>query len=165
MSRLSVVCSALLLVVSAPLLADEASHAAQAKRLLELTHAKNLTVPVYTQVRQAFEQRFAEAQAPDSKKALLESYQAKANVALDKAIGWQKLEPQMISLYSAAFTEAELKELIAFYQSPTGSKVLARMPALMAQSVQISQSQLQPAVPEVNKLLTEMSAELAPKQP
>ncbi|MGL4315584.1 MAG: DUF2059 domain-containing protein [Pseudomonas sp.] len=164
MSRLTLVCSALLLAISTPLLADDASHAAQARKLLEITHANKLTVPVYSQVQQAFAQRFAEAQAPESKKALLESYQAKANVALDKAIGWQKLEPQMVSLYSAAFTEAELKELIAFYQSPTGSKVLARMPALMAQSVQISQSQLQPAVPEVNKLLTDMSAELAPKK-
>ncbi|SUD59549.1 Uncharacterised protein [Ectopseudomonas oleovorans] len=40
------------------------------------------------------------------------------------------------------------------------------MPTLTAQSAQITQSKLEAAVPEVNKLLTDMSNELGlPKQP
>lgn len=160
MSRLRFLCSALLLVASGPVFADAASHAAQAERFLELTRADKLTMPVYAQVQQMFAQRFAEAQAPQSQRAVLEGYQAKANAALDRAIGWDKLEPDMVRLYTSNFSETELKELMAFYQSPLGRKVLEKMPTLAAQSVQISQARLQPAVPEVNKLLSEMSAEL-----
>lgn len=47
-----------------------------------------------------------------------------------------------------------------------GQKVLQKMPTLTAQSAQITQSKLEAAVPEVNKLLTDMSNELGlPKQP
>ncbi|XLY89868.1 DUF2059 domain-containing protein [Ectopseudomonas mendocina] len=165
MLRFSQLCTAVLLSASASLaMADAASHAADAERFLKLAHADKLTVPVYGQVQQMFAQRFAEA--PNGKKAVLESYQAKANAALDKAVGWDKLKPDMVKLYTSNFNEQELKDLIAFYESPLGQKVLQKMPTLTAQSAQITQSKLESAVPEVNKLLADMSSELGlPKQP
>ncbi|WP_271411095.1 DUF2059 domain-containing protein [Pseudomonas sp. Q1-7] len=164
MTKFRVLCTALLLAcASGQVLADAASHAADAERFLKLARADKLTVPVYAQVQQMFEQRFEQAQAPASKKATLETYQAKANAALDKAVGWDKLKPELVKIYTSAFSESELKELIAFYESPLGKKVLEKMPALTQQSAQLTQSRLEAAVPEVNKLLSEMASELAPQ--
>lgn len=165
MPRFHQLCAAVLLAAGSSLaMADAASHAADAERFLKLAHADKLTVPVYGQVQQMFAQRFA--QAPEGKQAVLESYQAKANTALDKAVGWDKLKPDMVKLYTSNFDEKELKELIRFYESPLGQKVLQKMPMLTAQSAQITQGKLETAVPEVNKLLVDMSNELGlPKQP
>ena len=165
MPRFHQLCAVVLLAAGSSLaMADAASHAADAERFLKLAHADKLTVPVYGQVQQMFAQRFA--QAPEGKQAVLESYQAKANAALDKAVGWDKLKPDMVKLYTSNFDEKELKELIRFYESPLGQKVLQRMPMLTAQSAQITQGKLETAVPEVNKLLADMSNELGlPKQP
>ena len=55
-------------------------------------------------------------------------------------------------------------ELLAFYQTPVGRKVLEQMPQLMAHAAQLTQERLQRAVPEVDKLLGEMAAELAPSK-
>lgn len=166
MSRLPALCIAALMAASSThLLADARSHAADAERFLQLARADKLAVPVYAQVQQMFAQRFAESQAPQSKQAVLETYQAKANAELDKAVGWDKLKPDMIKLYTSNFNEQELKELIAFYQSPLGQKVLQKMPELTAQSAEITQSKLESAVPAVNKLLTDMSSELGAKKP
>jgi len=163
--RLVGLCAAALLACSTQALADADSHAADAERFLQLARADKLAVPVYAQVQQMFAQRFAESQAPQSKRALLERYQAKANVALDNAVGWDKIKPDMVKLYTSNFNEQELKELIAFYESPVGQKVLLKMPALTAQSAQLTQSKLEQAVPEVNKLLADMNDELGVKQP
>lgn len=164
MPRFQSLCAAVLLAAGPSLaMADAASHAADAERFLKLAHADKLTVPVYSQVQQMFAQRFA--QAPNGKQAVLESYQAKANAALDKNVGWDKLKPDMVKLYTSNFSEQELKDLITFYQSPLGQKVLQKMPTLTAQSAQITQSKLEAAVPEVNKLLADMSKELGIKQP
>ena len=167
MTRLRAICTAVALVcASGQVFADTASHAASAETFLKLAHADKLGTPVYMQVQQMFAQRFEQTKAPASKKALLETYQAKANTALDQAIGWDKLKPDMVKLYTSNFNEQELKDLIAFYESPLGQKVLQKMPTLTAQSAQITQSKLEAAVPEVNKLLTDMSNELGlPKQP
>ncbi len=166
MPRLSALCASVLLVCSsAQVLADASSHAADAERFLQLARADKLAVPVYAQVQQMFAQRFAESKAPDSQTALLETYQAKANAALDQAVGWDKLKPDMVKLYTSNFNEQELKELIDFYQSPLGQKVLQKMPTLTAQAAQLTQSKLQAAVPKVNKMLADMTAELEPNKP
>jgi len=166
MSRLPALCAALILTCgSAQVLADAKSHAADAERFLLLARADKLAVPVYAQVQQMFAQRFAEAKAPESEKAMLETYQAKANAALDQTVGWDKLKPDMVKLYTSNFNEQEMKELIRFYESPLGKKVLEKMPTLTAQSAQLTQGKLEAAVPKVNQLLAEMSGKLSPKKP
>lgn len=164
MTRLRALCTvAALVCASGQAFADTASHNASAESFLMLAHADKLPTPVYMQVQQMFAQRFAETKAPESKRATLESYQAKANAALDQAVGWDKLKPDMIKLYTSSFTESELKDLVAFYQSPLGKKVQAQMPQIQQQSAQIAQSKLEVAVPVVNKLLADMTSELQPK--
>lgn len=140
--------------------ADSASHAVQAERFLELVNADRLAVPVYAQVQQMFAERFAQTQAPENKRGLLESYQSKADAALDKAIGWEKIKPDLVALYTEEFTEQELGELNAFYESALGKKMLSKLPQLNARSAQVTQAKLESAVPLVNKLLAEMTAEL-----
>lgn len=160
MTRFRALCTAVLLVCASGQVMADAN--ADAEKFLLLAHADKLATPVYAQVQQMFAQRFAQANAPESKKALLESYQAKANAVLEKAIGWDKVKPDFIKLYTSTFTESELKELIKFYESPLGKKMMEKMPSLGAQSAQMSQARLETAVPEVNKLLADMMAQLQP---
>ncbi|MGI4836506.1 MAG: DUF2059 domain-containing protein [Janthinobacterium lividum] len=163
MTRLRALCTAAFFVcASGQVLADTASHNASAESFLMMAHADKLGTPVYMQVQQMFAQRFEQANAPDSKKAVLESYQAKANAALDQAIGWPKLKPDMVKLYTDNFTETELKDLVKFYQSPLGKKVLEKMPQVTQQSAQLTQAKLESAVPVVNKLLQDMTTEITP---
>ncbi len=140
--------------------ADSAGHQGQAERFLELVNADRLAVPVYAQVQQMFAERFEQTQAPASKRALLERYQSKADAALDKAIGWEQVKPDLIKLYTETFTEQELSQLNDFYESALGKKMLTKLPELNARSAQVTQAKLQSAVPQVNKLLAEMTAEL-----
>ncbi len=166
MPRISALCGAVLLLCSSvQAAADSASHAADAERFLRLARADKLVVPVYAQVQQMFAQRFAESQAPQGKLALLERYQAKANAALDSAVGWEQIKPDMIALYTGHFDEQEMHDLLAFYQSPLGRKVLEKMPMLTAQSAQLTQRKLEAAVPHVNELLADMAAELQANKP
>ncbi|WP_407315667.1 DUF2059 domain-containing protein [Pseudomonas sp. nanlin1] len=164
MTRLRAICTAAVLAcASGQVLADTASHNASAEAFLMMAHADKLGTPVYMQVQQMFAQRFEQTKAPASKQATLESYQAKANAALDQAIGWNKLKPDMVKLYTTNFNEQELKDLVKFYQSPLGKKVLEKMPAITQQSAQLTQQKLESAVPVVNKLLADMTKELDPQ--
>jgi hypothetical protein len=49
---------------------------------------------------------------------------------MTKYAGWQSAEPTLQHLYAQQFTEAELRDLIAFYRSPTGQKSVAKLPEL-----------------------------------
>jgi len=155
------VCGALsLALLAGHASADSASHEAQAERFLELVNADRISVPVYAQVQQMFAQRFEQTQAPESKRGLLESYQSKADAALDKAIGWEQVKPDLVALYTETFNESELTRLNEFYESALGKKMLTQLPQLNARSAQVTQAKLESAVPQVNKLLADMTAEL-----
>ena len=69
----------------------------------------------------------------------------------------------MVKLYTTNFSEQELKDLVKFYQSPLGKKVLEKMPAVTQQSAQLTQQKLESAVPVVNNLLADMTKELDPQ--
>jgi hypothetical protein len=60
--------------------------------------------------------------------------------------------------YAAAFTEAELKDLVAFYKSPLGKKVQEREPAVLDQTFNFVQQQWGPRVGEevMNRFRAEM---------
>lgn len=163
MSRVRALCAAAVLVcASGSVFADQASHNASAEAFLTVVHADKLGTPVYMQVQQMFAQRFSQAKAPADKQAVLERYQAKANATLDSNIGWNKVKPDLIKLYTENFSEAELKDLVKFYKSPLGQKVLQQMPQVTQQSAMLMQQKLDPAVPVVNKLLEDMTKEVTP---
>lgn len=163
MPRFAVLAGGLSLVLSS-LVANAASDAAtaSAEQLLELTGADRMTVPVHAQVRQMFAQRFAEA-GGQGREAVLESYQARADALLERAVGWERLRPELVTLYAGAFSEAELEQLVAFYRSPLGRKMLERLPELNMRSAQLTQARIEAVAPEVNQLLAEMAAQLQSK--
>ena len=67
------------------------------------------------------------------------------------------LVPQMVSstekLYADNFTDQEISDAISFYRTPTGQKILQKLPALMQQGAQSGQSLVQAHIPEMQQRL------------
>jgi hypothetical protein len=53
--------------------------------------------------------------------------------------GWTAVEPQMRHLYAQTFTEAELRDLIVFYRTPTGQKAIAKLATLQTRGREIGE--------------------------
>ncbi|RYX86592.1 MAG: DUF2059 domain-containing protein [Bradyrhizobiaceae bacterium] len=70
---------------------------------------------------------------------------AQANAGRDKEIG-----EQMARIYASDFTEAELKDLTAFYKSPLGQKLLKMEPQSISASVNYMQQWAQQFAEQVN---------------
>jgi uncharacterized protein len=49
----------------------------------------------------------------------------------------------MVPIYQRHFTEREIDDLVAFYSSPTGQKMVKEMPAITAEAMQSSQDIIQ----------------------
>ena len=61
----------------------------------------------------------------------------------------------MIPVYQAHLTEADLDEVIAFYSSQTGQRLLKEMPAMTQEAMRVSYTRLQP---EIDKMMKNMKA-------
>lgn len=84
-----------------------------------------------------------------------------------KYLTWDALGPRMTDLYMQAFTEAELRDLIGFYKTPTGQKALLTLPALQQQRAQIGMEAAQQHKAELEQMLQARKEELdkAQKKP
>lgn len=85
------------------------------------------------------------------------SFSAKFRERLPKVVDYRKyIEEGIYPLYDKFYTEQELKDLVAFYKTPTGQKVVSTMPQLYAESNKRAQEILLPQVfPLIRQLLDE----------
>jgi uncharacterized protein len=61
----------------------------------------------------------------------------------------QMVEEISYTMYDKHFSEGELRDLVAFYQSETGKKVVAEMPALYAEAIAKAGELISPKVKEI----------------
>ena len=125
---------------------------------------KRLTPALQAEVRQKFDENLARVS-----KRVKELFLLRIDMK-------QMVEDISYSVYDKHFTETELRDLVAFYGSATGKKVIAEMPALFAESIAKAGELIGPRVKgiideiekeQTNELSHEIDALLksAPKPP
>ena len=70
-----------------------------------------------------------------------------------KHMSYESLKPEMMKIYSEAFTAGELKEIISFYATDVGKKTIEKMPTLMAQGAQIGTTRVQENMGELQEMI------------
>jgi hypothetical protein len=79
---------------------------------------------------------------------------------ISKHMSFENLEPQMIKMYADAFTAQELRDINAFYQTPTGKKTIKVIPELMSKGAQIGMERVQENAAELQLMMKEESERL-----
>ena len=83
-------------------------------------------------------------------------FEALVPVMIDKMSGRiSELEDSMVDIYSTNFSAGELRDLIAFYKSPTGQKFLQKTPFVTQQTMAAGQKFGQSAGAEAQKDMIE----------
>jgi hypothetical protein len=82
-----------------------------------------------------------------------------------KYFTYSALEDKLAELYAESFTAEELKDLIAFYQTPTGKKSISVMPELMMKGMAVGQQIVQEHMPELQQKIIERMNENSHSDP
>ena len=117
--------------------AEQASVAAvqMAKEIVTVTGATALFNPLIPGVVGQAKNSFLQ-QDPGLGKDLNE---IAAEMRTDLAPRFSELTDEMAKLYATHFSEAELKQLLAFYRSPIGMKLITEQPKVGEESLQFAQ--------------------------
>ncbi len=70
-----------------------------------------------------------------------------------KHMSYQSLKPDMIKLYTRAFSADELRQINAFYATDVGKKTIQKMPLLVNQAGRLGASRMQSAMPELRSMI------------
>jgi hypothetical protein len=121
---------------------------ALADKLLDLTNTATFMQQTFeTGIKPSLDQMRAKGAPAD----LVEAIHAEARNFFQENFNWETMKPKLAKLYADNYTEAELKDIIAFYQTPTGQKTIEKMPVLMQQSLVLSMSGVQANMPEFQR--------------
>jgi hypothetical protein len=78
---------------------------------------------------------------------------------------WDDMMQAMIPVYQKHFTKKNVNDLIAFYSTPTGQKLLRDMPAIMSESMQSAMPIIQNYVKKVQDEVEQETAQLRKSYP
>jgi uncharacterized protein len=154
----------LVFCLSGAVQADEKSHRQAAEDLMAATQADQMINAVYAQVDGSFANMVRQMKLSPEQMAIAEKHMKRSTQVMREEITWAKLKPEITAAYVSVFTEDELKQLIAFYNSPIGKKMVEKMPELMRASMQISQAHMQKILPRIQVISQEMVQELKAQQ-
>jgi len=119
--------------------ADMDSHRQAVETLFQLTHMEQkINESVQTVAQLQLRQNPELADKQDVLMAFLEKY-----------IGWDAIREALAEQYMQTFTEDELKDMNAFYITPTGQKVITVVPLLVQQRNRLAMQQLQEHIGEL----------------
>ena len=124
--------------------ADADSHRQALEQLFKLTHMEQKINESVDNVLQIQLQ-----QSPQ-----LEPHRQALNDFLQKHIGWHSMKADIAAMYMEAFSEAELKEMNAFYITPTGQRVISDVPQLVQRRNQLARQRMQENLGELQKLIS-----------
>lgn len=70
-----------------------------------------------------------------------------------KYVSWESVKEDVITIYAKEFTEKELKQLTAFYQTPVGKKAVEKLPQLTTAGTQLGIARLRANQAELQRMI------------
>jgi len=135
-----------------PAQADDASHLQAARDLLLAMHVDQSYATMVDQVLNAQLKEHPELlQMRDPMKQFLNKY-----------MGWDAMKDDLATIYANTFTEDELKQITAFYNTPAGSKLAASASQLTTQGIQLGQQRVADHIEELRELIRKGMADKNP---
>jgi len=123
--------------------ADEDLHRQAATELLGLAHMDEVLTKSIDQML-----AFQVQQNPG-----LMPYEKIMKDFFNKYMGWDALKEDFIKIYMEEFTEAELRDMIVFYKTPTGQKAVLKTPVLAARGAELGQERVQENIGELLEMI------------
>jgi hypothetical protein len=80
----------------------------------------------------------------------------------DRYLTWDAIGPQLTTAYAQVFSESELKDLVAFYKTPTGQKLASQMATLAAKGQAIGLAVVQQHQGELADLIRQQASGTTP---
>jgi hypothetical protein len=129
--------------------------------LFKVTESRKMMDSAYGQMDVMFQQMAQGMNVTESQKPIMDKFFAKYSAMVKEELSWEKLETPIADAYSSVYTDDEVKEIIKFYKSPVGQKLLKKMPELMQATMGVMQKSMKDIMPKVQAIQKELADELA----
>jgi len=137
-------------VAQVPAAKDEKT--ALALQLIEVTHFDRTIQNMRTQVRSMASAQLEPLAKCEAAKPVMTDFGNKLGDITAQALESDDFKVDVAAVYAEVFSADELKQIIDFYKSPLGVKLLDKMPQLMQKAMLITQDRMKSVMPKIEQL-------------
>jgi hypothetical protein len=139
------------------------------RNLLELSQAKKVLQAMVEQMDGSFngmvnKQLEGQDLTPEQQNALAERRKA-ARAMIRELLSWESMESLYLKVYSETFTQAEIDGMAAFYVSPAGQAVIAKMPLVAKNTLAEMQVRVQQMLPKLQQMAKDAAEQVKAQAP
>ena len=160
MNKIAICFLSVLLTVSS--YASEETKRENLEKLFVVMKVDSMMDTIYAQMNQMMQgmRKQLKVKPSEEEQEIFDKYNTKLITALKSYMGWEKIKEPMIEVYLKYYTEKEIQDMLVFYSSDTGRSVVQKMPALLSDSMLLSQKLMQDFMPQMRLTLQELQEEL-----
>ena len=137
---------------------------ASIKQMLQVMQARKLVDSMIGQMDNLMLQTVAQVTQgrpiPPNVQKQIDQQRAEMMAMMKELLAWEKLEPLYVRVYQKTFTQEELDGMLAFYKTPVGASMLAKMPAVMQNTMEEVQSLMGPVMEKMQRMQKDIAAQM-----
>ena len=154
-----------LLATAGPAVAQQPADDARIDRLIEISRTRQTLDAMLPQIeasqRQMAAQMAGDRELDAAQQQRLDRILEGSAAAIRKAMAWENLAPMYRDIYRQTFTGEDIDAIVAFYETPTGQRMLDKMPELMQNTMAAMQRLVVPMLQDMER---ELAAEVSAAQ-
>lgn len=85
---------------------------------------------------------------------IIKPYEGVLREFFDKYISFEAMREDFAKLYTSRFSELQLRQIIAFYQTPAGRLAVQELPKVMEQAAALAKQRVEQHMPELKQMLS-----------
>ena len=116
-------------------------------RMLESSMAQ-----VDAMMNATMQQALAGQEVSEADQKVLQEMQGEMVTLLKQEMSWAQLEPVFMQIYSDSLSQSEVDGMLEFYRSEAGKAVIAKMPVIMQNSMQLMQQKMGSMMPKIQEI-------------
>lgn len=163
MKGLFAIAMLLTLTLTGTAFADQASHKKAVLKLLEVTDSRQIMDQMLVQMQTVVDKEFDAMELDADGREAAKKVKTEMAAWMSGMLSWENMKEMYVDIYMNVFSEEEINELVAFYQSPLGMKMLKKMPTLLKTTFEKTQAMVQQKIPEIQRRLEEVESDLQTK--
>jgi hypothetical protein len=153
----NLVVAAFILIAAGPASAADAPASEDSIReLMRLTDLRKSLDAVAQNIKSSTEvsmrHAFGGQALSEKQEKVLTEMSAKLDAMLKEELSADALEPMYVEIYRKALTQQEVDGMIAFYKTDAGRAVVAKMPTVAKQTMEVTLRRMQTLTPRVQQL-------------
>jgi len=126
------------------------------RQLLQIQKAQTVLEQVARQVDAQFtatlNQQLQNKTLSDEDRQRIDDARARLKVITGKLLAWKSMEPMYLKIYGDTFSQSEIDSMIAFYSSPAGQAVVAKLPLVAQNTLNAMHEQMKSLMPQVQQI-------------